>query len=89
MNSASVAGRLAPGFLAHRLGILNLIMGAMGCGAVFILSMIALRTIASVVVIGVLYGLCVGVCAYLTALCLSSFLVSFPLPSFPPSFLFL
>ncbi|KAJ7923441.1 major facilitator superfamily domain-containing protein [Mycena leptocephala] len=63
MNSASVAGRLAPGFLAHRLGILNLIMGAMGCGAVFILSMIALRTIASVVVIGVLYGLCVGVCA--------------------------
>ncbi|KAJ7844683.1 MFS general substrate transporter [Mycena leptocephala] len=61
MNSASVVGRLAPGFFVHRLGILNLIMGSMGCGAVFILSMIALRTVASVVVIGVLYGLCIGV----------------------------
>ncbi|KAJ7910759.1 major facilitator superfamily domain-containing protein [Mycena leptocephala] len=61
MNSASVVGRLAPGFFVHRLGILSLIMGSMGCGAVFILSMIALRTVASVVVIGVLYGLCIGV----------------------------
>ncbi|KAJ7910783.1 major facilitator superfamily domain-containing protein [Mycena leptocephala] len=60
MSSASFVGRLAPGFFAHRLGILNLIMASMGCGAVFILSMIALRTVASVVVIGVLYGLCIG-----------------------------
>jgi hypothetical protein len=74
MNSASVVGRRAPGFFVHRLGILNLIMGSMGCGAVFILSMIALRTVASVVVIGVLYGLCIGVCAYPAALCLSVFL---------------
>ncbi|KAF7362888.1 MFS general substrate transporter [Mycena venus] len=61
MNSASVVGRLTPGFFAQRLGILNVLLVAAGCGAVFILSMIALRTIASVVVIGVLYGLCVGV----------------------------
>ncbi|KAJ6529838.1 MFS general substrate transporter [Mycena capillaripes] len=61
MNSASVVGRLAPGFFAQRLGILNVLLVAEGCGAVLILSMIALKTIASVVVIGVLYGLCAGV----------------------------
>jgi predicted membrane-bound spermidine synthase len=64
MNSASFVGRLAPGFFAQRLGIVNVFMVTMGCGAIFILSMVALKTIASVVVIGVLYGLCVGVCAY-------------------------
>jgi hypothetical protein len=64
MNGSSIVGRLAPGFFAQRLGIINVFSVAMGCGAVFILSMIALRTIASVVVIGVLYGLCIGVCAY-------------------------
>ncbi|KAJ7921141.1 major facilitator superfamily domain-containing protein [Mycena leptocephala] len=61
MNGSSIVGRLAPGFFAQRLGIINVFSVAMGCGAVFILSMIALRTIASVVVIGVLYGLCIGV----------------------------
>ncbi|KAJ7816172.1 MFS general substrate transporter [Mycena leptocephala] len=61
MNSASFVGRLAPGFFAQRLGIVNVFMVTMGCGAIFILSMVALKTIASVVVIGVLYGLCVGV----------------------------
>jgi hypothetical protein len=64
MNAASVVGRLAPGFFAERVGILKVLMVAAGCGAVFILSMIALKTIASVVVLGVCYGLCVGVCAY-------------------------
>ncbi|KAJ7910796.1 MFS general substrate transporter [Mycena leptocephala] len=57
--SRELRGTARPGVL--RLGILNLIMGSMGCGAVFILSMIALRTIVSVVIIGVLYGLCIGV----------------------------
>ncbi|KAJ7852382.1 MFS general substrate transporter [Mycena olivaceomarginata] len=61
MNAASVVGRLAPGFFAERVGILKVLMVAAGCGAVFILSMIALKTIASVVVLGVCYGLCVGV----------------------------
>ncbi|KAK7058113.1 MFS general substrate transporter [Favolaschia claudopus] len=60
-NSGSVVGRLAPAFFAQRLGILNVLIVASGCGAVFILCMIAIKTIASVVVIGVLYGLCVGV----------------------------
>lgn len=64
MNSSSFVGRLAPGFFVQRLGIVNVFMVTMGCGAIFILSMIALKTIASVVVMGVLYGLCVGVCAY-------------------------
>ncbi|KAJ7610716.1 MFS general substrate transporter [Mycena polygramma] len=66
MNAASVVGRLAPGFFAQRLGILTVLLVAAGCGAILILSMIALKTMASVVVIGVLYGLAVGV--YITLL---------------------
>ncbi|KAF8212659.1 MFS general substrate transporter [Mycena galopus ATCC 62051] len=60
-NSASVVGRLAPGFFAQRVGILRIIMVAAGSGAISMLCMIAIKTIASVVVIGVLYGLAVGV----------------------------
>ncbi|KAJ6619169.1 major facilitator superfamily domain-containing protein [Mycena sp. CBHHK59/15] len=41
--------------------------GSAGCGAVIILCMIALKTIASVVIIGVLYGLCAGVFVTLMA----------------------
>ncbi|KAJ7157878.1 major facilitator superfamily domain-containing protein [Mycena crocata] len=67
MNAASFIGRLSPGFFAHKLGIINMIAAASGAGAVLILSMIALKTIASVVVIGVLYGYCAGVFVTLMA----------------------
>ncbi|KAJ7122233.1 major facilitator superfamily domain-containing protein [Mycena epipterygia] len=61
MNTSSFVGRLAPGFVARRFGIINMVAAASGCGAVLIFCMIALRSIASVVVIGVLYGFCAGV----------------------------
>ncbi|KAJ7499776.1 MFS general substrate transporter [Mycena latifolia] len=67
MNTAGFAGRLSGGFVARRLGILNITIAATGCGAVLILCMIALRTVASVVVIGVLYGYCTGVYVTLNA----------------------
>jgi hypothetical protein len=63
LNASSFFGRLSPGFFAHRLGVVNMATAAAGVGAVLILSMIALRTVASVVVIGVLYGYCAGICA--------------------------
>ncbi|KAJ7077540.1 major facilitator superfamily domain-containing protein [Mycena belliarum] len=67
MNAASFIGRLAPGFVAQQLGIINMVVAASACGAVLILCMIALRTFASVVVIGILYGLCAGVWVTLMA----------------------
>ncbi|KAJ7730665.1 MFS general substrate transporter [Mycena maculata] len=60
MNASSFIGRLSPGFFARKFGILNMVTIASGCGAVLILCMIALKTIASVVLLGVLYGLCAG-----------------------------
>ncbi|KAJ7164233.1 major facilitator superfamily domain-containing protein [Mycena filopes] len=56
LNGSSFVGRLVPGFFARRFGVANMITIASGGGAVLILCMIALKTIASVVVIGVLYG---------------------------------
>ncbi|KAJ7499896.1 hypothetical protein FB451DRAFT_1162305 [Mycena latifolia] len=56
MNTASFAGRLTAGFVARRLGIFIMTIAATACVAALILAMIALRTVASVVVIGVLYG---------------------------------
>jgi hypothetical protein len=64
MNASSFVGRLTPGFFAHSLGIDNMVAAAAGCGAVVILGMIGLRSITSVVVLGVLYGFCAGVCPF-------------------------
>ncbi|KAJ6456799.1 MFS general substrate transporter [Mycena vitilis] len=60
MNASSFVGRLTPGFFAHRLGVLNIITVGGGIGAVLILSMIALKSVASVIVIGILYGFTAG-----------------------------
>ena len=62
MNFASFVGRLSPGLVVHRLGVANMLVTAAGCGSVLILCMIALKSVASVVIIGVLYGFCAGVC---------------------------
>ncbi|KAJ7664591.1 MFS general substrate transporter [Mycena polygramma] len=67
MNASSFIGRLSPGFLARKFGILNMVAIAAGSGAVLILSMIALKSLASVVVLGVLYGFCAGVFVTLMA----------------------
>ncbi|KAJ7024650.1 major facilitator superfamily domain-containing protein [Mycena alexandri] len=61
LNFSSFVGRLSPGFFVRRFGVINMLTIAAGCGAVLILSMIALKTIASVVIIGILYGFCAGV----------------------------
>ena len=45
-----------------------MVMAATGCGAVLILSMIALKSVASVVAIGILYGFWAGVCVYTSPL---------------------
>ncbi|KAJ7851202.1 MFS general substrate transporter, partial [Mycena leptocephala] len=69
MNACSFIGRLTPSVLGTRLGldILTMVCFAAGGGAVLILCMIALKTVASVVVISVLYGLCAGVFVTLMA----------------------
>ncbi|CAK5274378.1 unnamed protein product [Mycena citricolor] len=60
MNSSSFLGRLAPGFFAGRLNPKTMMAISTACGAILILAMMALRNIASVVTIGVLYGFCAG-----------------------------
>ncbi|KAJ7097047.1 MFS general substrate transporter [Mycena belliarum] len=67
MNASSFFGRLFPGLVVHRLGVINMITAAAGSGAVLILSMIALKSVASVVVFGVLYGFSAGVYVTMTA----------------------
>jgi hypothetical protein len=62
MNAASFVGRISPGFFARRLGLLNMIAASNGCGAILIFSMIAVNSVAGVVVFGVLYGFISGVC---------------------------
>ncbi|KAJ7657046.1 major facilitator superfamily domain-containing protein, partial [Mycena rosella] len=61
MNASSFVGRIVPGFVARKFGIINMAVAASGGGAVLILCTIALKTVASVIVIGILYGFCAGV----------------------------
>ncbi|KAJ7857458.1 major facilitator superfamily domain-containing protein [Mycena olivaceomarginata] len=61
MNAASFIGRLFPGLVVERFGILNMFVTAVACGTILILCMIALGSVTSVVVIGIMYGFCAGV----------------------------
>ncbi|KAJ6451780.1 MFS general substrate transporter [Mycena sanguinolenta] len=67
MNASSFFGRLSPGFFAHKLGVVNMVTASAGVGSVLILCMIALKSVASVVVIGVLYGYSAGIFVTLMA----------------------
>ncbi|OAX32778.1 MFS general substrate transporter [Rhizopogon vinicolor AM-OR11-026] len=61
MNSASIIGRCTAGIIASHIGVLNMtILSTATCSALLI-SMIALHDIASVVVMGVMYGYFSGV----------------------------
>ncbi|KAF8205980.1 major facilitator superfamily domain-containing protein [Mycena galopus ATCC 62051] len=60
MNAASFAGRLLPGLVLHVWGVKSMITVGSGCGAVLILSMIAIHNVASVVTIGIIYGFFAG-----------------------------
>ncbi|KAJ6466027.1 major facilitator superfamily domain-containing protein [Mycena vitilis] len=61
LNVSSFVGRISPGFLVHRLGVIPMCAVAAGAGAVLILCMIALKSIASVIVIAVIYGYFSGI----------------------------
>ncbi|PPQ98970.1 hypothetical protein CVT24_003466 [Panaeolus cyanescens] len=56
LNGAGVLGRIIPGFFAHSLGVLNMVVAsAVGC-TVFIFMMMTIKTALSVVMIAILYG---------------------------------
>nr|GAT51578.1 predicted protein [Mycena chlorophos] len=66
MNGLSFFGRLFAGFFAQKLGILNLMILATSCCGILILCMIALKNIASLITIAILYGFWSGI--YVTLL---------------------
>ncbi|OJA21397.1 hypothetical protein AZE42_01919 [Rhizopogon vesiculosus] len=60
LNTSNCVGRVTSGYIAAYIGVPNLIVIAtISCG-VIILGMIALNSLASVVVLGVFYGYCAG-----------------------------
>ncbi|KAJ6480279.1 MFS general substrate transporter [Mycena sanguinolenta] len=61
MNASSFVGRLSPGLVLHRLGAKSMLTAASGCGAILILTMIAMHNIAGVVTIGIIYGFFAGI----------------------------
>ncbi|KAJ7739252.1 hypothetical protein DFH07DRAFT_965807 [Mycena maculata] len=60
MNSSSFVGRLSPSLFVARIGVVGMVVIAAGCRAVLIFCMIALKTVASVIVLGILYGFWAG-----------------------------
>ncbi|KAI0373510.1 MFS general substrate transporter [Pilatotrama ljubarskyi] len=60
LNACSFLGRLSPGFFANKLGVENITTLSTFVCAVLILGMIGLGSVASVVVIGVIYGFFAG-----------------------------
>lgn len=65
LNFSSIFGRLAPGFLANTVGVGNMMAISTGCCSVLIFAMIGLKSVVSVVIIGVLYGFFAGSCEFI------------------------
>ena len=64
MNASSFVGRLSPGFFAQKLGVENMTLASTLACTVLIFGMIGLGSVASVVVIGVIYGFFAGTCEH-------------------------
>ncbi|KAI0829934.1 MFS general substrate transporter [Trametes gibbosa] len=60
LNVCSFVGRLSPGFFANKLGVHNITVVSTFCCAVLIFAMIGLGSVASVVVIAIIYGFFAG-----------------------------
>ena len=71
MNASSCLGRIFPGFVAHKLGVGNMILGACFVCSVMIFGMIGLGSVASVVIIGIIYGFFSGICECIRYYCTS------------------
>ena len=71
VNVASLAGRLAAGFIGQIFGVDNMTVISVGVCAAVTLAMVALKNIAGVVVIGVLFGFFWGLCESSTVTSLS------------------
>ena len=63
MNAANLAGRLSPGFFAHSLGVVPMVVASGVCCSVLIFSMATIGNgnDTSVVVIAILYGYATGI----------------------------
>lgn len=66
LNSASIVGRLAPGFLAARIGLLNMLIIASLTSAAIITGMLGITTndVGGIAAVGALFGLFSGSCGY-------------------------
>lgn len=61
MNFSSFVGRVSSGFFVRPLGVLNMIAFSTFTGSALIFAMIGLRSVASVVVIAIIYGFSAGI----------------------------
>ncbi len=62
LNFSSCVGRLTTGFVAQAIGVPATITVATGCYAAVLLGMIGVRSVASVVLVGVFAGYFFGSC---------------------------
>ena len=62
MNTSSFIGQLTSGVLVEYFGIPAVLTGSTFGGTVLLFALIGLRTLASFVVIGILYGYSAGIC---------------------------
>lgn len=62
MNTSSFVGQLTSGLLVEYFGVPGVMTVATFSGTVLLFALIGLRTLASVVVIGILYGYSAGIC---------------------------
>ncbi|KAI0737623.1 MFS general substrate transporter [Daedaleopsis nitida] len=67
MNASGFLGRVSPGFFVQVLGVGNMVIGSTFVCAIMILAMIGLGSVASVVIIAVIYGFFSGVYVSLLA----------------------
>ena len=68
MNAANLVGRVSSGFITRYTGVPMLMIITTFSFGVLILGMIGLSSVASVVVLGILYGYFSGICGHFITL---------------------
>lgn len=62
LNAGSVAGRILPPFLADYFGVYNVLLPSMAASAVMLFAMFGVKTLAGMIIVGLLFGFFSGAC---------------------------
>ena len=60
LNAGAIPGRIAPGFIANKTGVLNLLFLLLACAGIIVLAWVAVDSVGGLIVFALIYGFVFG-----------------------------